>query len=144
VVPRRRGEVCLFCHGYLPSRPTGFPQIVERTHNPTGACINCHDPHDPTPPEVPGACSACHNQIVRTKSVSHHAPLPCETCHTVPAEHRSDPRRTLAGKPSDRALCAGCHDNEAESSPEIPRIDSETHGGQYLCWQCHYPHFPEG
>ncbi len=23
-------------------------------------------------------------------------------------------------------------------------IDVDTHGGRYLCWQCHYPHLPEG
>jgi hypothetical protein len=28
VIPRARGEACLYCHAYLPSRPTGFPQIT--------------------------------------------------------------------------------------------------------------------
>jgi ribosomal protein S27AE len=27
--------------------------------------------------------------------------------------------------------------------PEIPRVEMRTHGERYLCWQCHYPHFPE-
>ncbi len=26
----------------------------------------------------------------------------------------------------------------------FPRIDLDTHNSRYLCWQCHYPHFPEG
>ena len=79
-VPKKR-EACLYCHGFLPSRPTGFPQIIERLHNPTKPCASCHDPHDPTPPQTPGACSACHGLIARTKSTSHHASLECETCH---------------------------------------------------------------
>ena len=26
---------------------------------------------------------------------------------------------------------------------EAPHIDMTEHGGRYLCWQCHYPHYPE-
>ena len=26
----------------------------------------------------------------------------------------------------------------------MPRVDIVEHGGRYLCWQCHYPHDPEG
>jgi hypothetical protein len=143
-MPRKRGEACLFCHEYLPSRPTGFPQIIERTHNPLEACISCHSPHDPTPPDTPEACSACHARIARIKAVSHHASLDCETCHQVAAEHLTSPRLNPALKPTSRDLCAACHDDDAESSPAIPRIDSQTHNQRYLCWQCHYPHYPEG
>lgn len=143
VIPRERGAACLYCHEYLPSRPTGFPQIIERLHNPVKPCIECHNPHDPKPPKVPESCSACHAQIYRTKSVSHHANLPCETCHTVDARHREDPRAFLPKKPTSREFCGTCHSKEAKSPPEIPRIDLTTHGGRYLCWQCHYPHFPE-
>jgi hypothetical protein len=25
----------------------------------------------------------------------------------------------------------------------IPQVDLDTHGQPNLCWQCHYPHFPE-
>ena len=143
VIPRERGAACLYCHEYLPSRPTGFPQIIERTHNPVKPCIECHDPHDPKPPQVPASCSACHAQISRIKTVSHHANLSCETCHAVDARHRQDPRAFLPKKPTTREFCGQCHSRDAKSTPEIPRIDLQTHGGRYLCWQCHYPHFPE-
>ena len=142
-IPRERGKACLYCHAYLPSRPTGFPQIVERQHNPLEPCINCHDPHDPTPPETPGACSACHGQIARTKGVSHHGTLECTTCHNSTPEHYVNPRSARPSKPSTREFCAGCHGSGASSDPHIPRIELDSHGGRYLCWQCHYPHHPE-
>ena len=34
LVPTERG-ICLRCHIYLPSRPTGFPQVIESLHNPS-------------------------------------------------------------------------------------------------------------
>jgi ribosomal protein S27AE len=143
-IPRERGAACLYCHEYLPSRPTGFPQIIERLHNPLEPCIGCHNAHDPTPPEVPESCAACHAQIARTKAVSHHGPLPCETCHEVAPEHREEPRAFLPRKPTDRAFCGRCHARGAQSPSNIPRVDFASHGARYLCWQCHYPHFPEG
>jgi hypothetical protein len=142
-VPKGR-EACLRCHSYLAARPTGFPQIIERVHNPMEGCAGCHDPHDPTPPEVPGECSACHGLIPRTKSVSHHWSLGCETCHDTPEGHREHPRAALPQKPAERTFCGTCHAVDAASSGEIPRVDIREHGGRYLCWQCHYPHDPEG
>lgn len=141
-IPRER-EGCIPCHGYLSSRPTGFPQIVEIDHNPRLSCITCHNPHDPTPPEIPGECSACHAQISRTKAVSPHSSLECVTCHDTPQKHSENPRANLPQKPRERAFCGQCHARGAESPREIPRIDLESHGEQYLCWQCHYPHYPE-
>lgn len=143
VIPRARGEACLYCHDYLPSRPTGFPQIVERLHNPLEPCIGCHDAHDPTPPEIPESCSACHTQIARTKAVSHHGTLACETCHEVAPEHREEPRAYLPKKPTSREFCGRCHARGADAAGGIPRVDFASHGERYLCWQCHYPHFPE-
>jgi len=143
VVPRKRGEVCLYCHSYLASRPTGFPQVIERLHNPVKACIECHNPHDPTPPQTPEFCTACHAQIARTKAVSYHAPLDCQTCHEAALEHRQNPRAFLPKKPVANEFCGTCHAHGAASAPEIPRVDLATHGGTYLCWQCHYPHHPE-
>jgi len=147
--PSKRGE-CLYCHGYLPSRPTGFPQVIELLHNPTKTCKECHNPHDPTPPQVPGACSACHAQISRTKAISHHATVDCIICHETPEEHKQQPRQHLPRKPTSRDFCGKCHESNATPPPdlkltgEIPRVDTKKHGGAYLCWQCHYPHFPEG
>ena len=80
--PRERDR-CPLCHGYTPSRPTGFPQIDPATHNPGDPCIDCHEPHQPVTPNVPEQCSACHGQIARTKAVSPHAPLACVRCHLV-------------------------------------------------------------
>lgn len=151
-VPTGR-EPCLACHSYLASRPTGFPQIIEGRHNPLQACTGCHDSHDPTPPESIQECSACHNTISRSKAVSPHAPLACEVCHEAPEEHKVKPRSHLPKKPFEREFCGGCHATDA-SPPEqangvdltvydIPRINLTTHGGTFVCWQCHYQHSPE-
>ena len=142
MIPSKR-EQCTICHGYLISRPTGFPQINAEAHNPNKPCPTCHNPHDPTPPRVPGDCSACHANIARMKSLSYHATLECTTCHAAKPEHRENPRANLPGKPLERAFCGQCHAKGADSPKEIPRVDLATHGGRYLCWQCHYPHFPE-
>lgn len=144
-IPRGR-DACLYCHEYLASRPTGFPQIIEQQHNPMKPCITCHRPHDPTPPQTPGACAACHASIARTKSLSSHAALECTVCHTAAPEHMLSPRSHLPSKPATREFCGRCHAQEATGgSAEAPRIDMGTHGGgRYLCWQCHYPHDPKG
>ncbi len=142
-VPSGR-ESCLRCHEYLGARPTGFPQILETIHNPMEPCAGCHDPHEPTPPTVPGECSACHRAIASTQSVSHHWSLDCETCHLTPQKHRENPRAHLPEKPVAREFCGRCHDRAAESAATVPRVDMADHGGRYPCWQCHYPHDPEG
>jgi hypothetical protein len=140
--PRERG-FCPLCHGYNASRPSGFPQIDPVAHNPTVPCMTCHDPHAPEPPVIPGQCRACHGQIASQKAVSHHATLPCLTCHDTPEEHKVTPRAVRPGKPFARDFCGGCHAEGAASPSRIPRIDMPTHGEDYLCWQCHYPHHPE-
>ncbi len=141
--PRGRGY-CPLCHGYNPSRPTGFPQIDPVTHNPLKPCITCHDPHHPEPPHIPKECSACHGEIARTKAVSAHALLQCTQCHNVPTQHKVTPWLVRPSKPTTREFCGTCHAKDARSPKEIPRVDMETHGARYLCWQCHYPHLPEG
>ena len=144
--PRDR-KYCPLCHAYDAARPTGFPQINPTAHNPLKPCIECHNPHDPTPPRTPQACAACHAQIERTKAVSSHALLPCTTCHTVPEQHKKQPRSVLPSKPESRDFCARCHgkDTAAKDAPkQAPKIDVSTHGGSFGCWQCHYPHLPEG
>jgi hypothetical protein len=140
--PRERGY-CPLCHGYNPSRPTGFPQIDPITHNPIKPCIACHDPHQPVTPHVPESCGACHGEIHRTKAISHHALLPCVQCHETDEEHKISPRLVRPGKPRTRAVCGGCHASASDAPREIPRIDMMTHGDNTVCWQCHYPHHPE-
>ncbi|UCF36405.1 MAG: hypothetical protein JSU96_16515 [Acidobacteriota bacterium] len=139
--PRQR-DFCPVCHMYDPSRPTGFPQINPIAHNPLLPCIECHDPHDPVPPETPRSCEACHAEIARMKAVSHHVQLECKVCHEATNEHMLHPRAEKPTKPANREFCGSCH---AEDSDTVatPHIDLKTHGGRYLCWQCHYPHFPE-
>ena len=141
--PRQRGAPCALCHSYNPSRPTGFPQIDLVAHNPMKPCIGCHNPHAPEPPRTPEQCGACHGEIARTKAVSSHALLPCTRCHETEKRHRVDPISSRPSKPADRAFCGGCHAKEADSPKEIPRVDMAAHGNGYVCWQCHYPHFPE-
>jgi ribosomal protein S27AE len=92
---------------------------------------------------VPSTCAACHGQIFRVKEISHHSTLECETCHAAPPKHSENPRLFLPKKPTTREFCGKCHARDATGAPEIPRIDLATHGGRYVCWQCHYPHFPE-
>lgn len=141
-VPRGR-EHCILCHEYNPSRPTGFPQINPVMHNPVKPCVSCHNPHAPDPPRVPGDCSACHTGIARTKALSPHALLECIECHVTPDEHLSHPRTYHPGKPFNRDDCGKCHDKKAESDRFIPRIELVSHGEGYLCWECHFPHYPE-
>jgi hypothetical protein len=107
-------------------------------------CISCHDPHDPVPPETPRECSACHAAIARTKAVSHHVYLPCTRCHDTPEDHRVSPREFRPARPMNREFCGGCHAGDAPDAEGIRRIEMATHGGNYVCWQCHYPHMPEG
>jgi DnaJ-class molecular chaperone len=140
-LPRLR-EFCVRCHAYNPSRPTGFPQINPAAHNPLKPCISCHDPHDPKPPSIPHECAACHAEIARTKSVSPHVLLECTTCHSVPGGHKVTPRAVMASIPSTREFCARCHGLDA-TMKETPKVDLDTHGEKYLCWDCHYPHMPE-
>lgn len=140
--PRDR-KFCPVCHAYDAARPTGFPQINPTAHNPLKPCITCHSPHDPVPPEVPHECSACHAQIARTKALSSHALLECTTCHTASQQHKVAPRSALPTKPQTREFCGQCHASGA-TNPDAPSVDLATHGGAYLCWQCHYPHQPEG
>ena len=140
--PRERGY-CPLCHEYLPSRPTGFPQIISASHNPMEACISCHEPHDPVPPETPRDCDACHGEIANTKALSRHVNIDCVRCHVTPEEHKLRPREVRPGMPMKREFCGECHDGEADSEPGIPRIDLATHEERYVCWQCHYPHLPE-
>lgn len=140
--PRQRAA-CPLCHEYLPSRPTGFPQILSASHNPMNPCITCHEPHEPEPPETPKECAACHAEIARTKMVSHHVYVPCIHCHITPEEHKLHPRDILPSKPKSREFCGKCHDENADSAAGIPRIDLSSHETRYVCWQCHYPHLPE-
>ncbi len=141
-VPRGRGY-CPLCHEYLPSRPTGFPQVVSASHNPIHPCIKCHAPHDPTPPETPQECAACHATIARTKSVSHHAYVDCVQCHETADEHKISPRMSIPTKPASRDFCGSCHGRGVDTPPGIPTVNMVDHGGSYVCWQCHYPHLPQ-
>jgi hypothetical protein len=140
--PRDRG-MCPLCHGYDPSRPTGFPQIDPATHNPLQPCFSCHNPHAPEPPRAPEECGACHGEIARTKAVSPHALLACTTCHQADKQHKITPAMSRPAIPNSRAFCGQCHAPEAASPKNVRRVDMTTHGGRYVCWQCHYPHHPE-
>lgn len=140
--PRQRGY-CPLCHGYDPSRPTGFPQIDPITHNPVQPCITCHNPHAPVPPRIPQECGACHGEIAKTKGFSKHALVSCTECHTVREAHKVTPVMSKPTKPETRESCGKCHGLDAKGSPEIVRVDMATHWNRYVCWQCHYSHFPE-
>ncbi len=141
-IPRQR-KFCVLCHAYDPARPTGFPQIDPATHNTAQTCLTCHNPHAPEPPRPPDSCGACHGMIARTHGVSSHAGIACMTCHETPKEHRIQPHLTRPSKPARREFCGQCHAPDAKSSKDIPRVDLASHYERQVCWQCHYPHFPE-
>lgn len=140
--PRGRG-FCPTCHGYNPSRPTGFPQIIPERHNPGKPCMSCHNPHNPLLPHTPAECDACHRDIASVKMLSHHASLECTQCHKVDKGHKTSPEFAKAHKPTDNSTCAHCHANGSTANQYAPKIDIDAHAGRYYCWDCHYPHYPE-
>jgi hypothetical protein len=139
----RTRTLCLLCHEYLPTRPTGFPQVISDSHNPTQPCISCHRPHEPKPPQPLKKCEACHAKIQRVLTLSNHSNLDCTSCHETPAQHYTQPREYPPKSMQNRQVCLRCHDKTNTGPREISRIDGATHGEKYLCWQCHYPHMPE-
>jgi hypothetical protein len=142
--PRDR-EFCLACHAYDASRPNGFPQVDPQQHRPRKRCVACHDPHDPVPPETPTECTGCHGRIEHTKALSTHALLACADCHTVDEQHMVDPRSAPPTKPLNRESCGQCHAiDSTDAAASRARVDLDSHGGTYVCWDCHYAHLPEG
>jgi hypothetical protein len=140
--PRDRGH-CPVCHGYNPSRPTGFAQIDEETHNVGFNCINCHDPHQPVPMWIPMECAACHGEIAQTLALSLHGTMTCTDCHTEAGDaHKDTPNDVPAGKPETREECGRCHAEGADAAGVLTRVDMATHIDITPCWQCHYPHSP--
>lgn len=142
IVPKER-EFCIRCHDYNPSRPKGFPQIDAQTHNPAKPCQECHHAHSPTLPHSPGECSACHSQVAKVLDESHHQFMSCTDCHSVTEQHKMNPKEFVPALPQSRDLCGTCHAEGAETEVDAPRVDMSNHGGEYVCWQCHFPHFPE-
>ena len=143
-LPRER-EKCLACHAYDSSRPNGFPQVDPQEHRPRKKCVSCHDAHDPVPPEAPSDCTGCHGRIERTKALSTHALIPCTSCHAVAEQHMVEPRLALPTKPGNREVCGRCH-AAGSTDPEASKavVDMGSHGGTWVCWECHYAHLPEG
>jgi hypothetical protein len=142
--PRER-EFCLRCHSYDASRPNGFPQVDPQEHNPRKKCLSCHEAHDPVPPKTPQDCGGCHGRIARIKALSTHALVECSSCHTVDERHMTEPRLALPTKPGSREVCGACHAaGSTDPGASKMTVDLATHGGTYLCWQCHYAHLPEG
>jgi len=42
-------------------------------------------------------------------------------------------------------MCGRCHvagSEDPQASSAV--VDIASHGGTYVCWECHYPHLPEG
>jgi hypothetical protein len=146
VPPKHRDrEFCLGCHGFVASRPNGFPQVDGQKHKPGKRCVSCHDPHDPKPDEALQDCGGCHGLIARTKALSTHAQLACTECHQAPEQHMVEPRSAYPTKPQGREACARCHDKAStDPAASSSRVDFGSHGRTYVCWECHYAHLPEG
>ena len=142
--PRER-EDCLVCHAFDSSRPNGFPQVDPQEHKPRKRCTMCHDSHDPAPPRPTKKCSRCHGRIERTKALSSHALIPCSDCHVVEEQHMVAPETALPTKPGSREMCGRCHvSGSVDPAASKAVVDIESHGGTYVCWECHYAHLPEG
>lgn len=137
-------QLCVVCHAYDPSRPTGFPEIDPVEHNALKACTKCHQAHAPVPPTVPEQCRACHGQIDRAKGMSQHAGMACTNCHLAPQQHKVTPRAVAATKPSSVAVCVRCHAQpDATLAGDASQIPVDTHYRRNMCWDCHYPHNPK-
>lgn len=142
----REREFCLACHGFVSSRPNGFPQVDGEKHKAGKRCVACHDPHDPTPTDPPKDCGGCHGRIARIKDASTHSQIACADCHQVAPQHATDPRSALPSKPQKREACAQCHDSASKdpAAASVKRVDFKMHGRTFACWECHYAHLPEG
>ena len=90
----------------------------------------------------------------RAQPVTHRSPEPSRSPTTFNCPARPVmrpcpsifriPRSFLPKRPTTREFCGGCHGTIADAAPSAPQVDIAAHGDRYLCWQCHYPHFPEG
>ncbi len=146
-IAQRWPRIAIVAHGGL--APDEFPAILragEAVLNPQAtsivgaAAIRAWNRGQPVPVE---ACEACHAEIARTKSASHHVSLACTTCHGTQSNHALDPEHIRPDKPRTRNFCGQCHAEDAMGPAAAPKVDIATHGEDYLCWQCHYPHYPE-
>ncbi len=98
-------------------------------------CTSCHNPHGTVTPSLlrenslNDTCYRCHTEK-RGPFLWTHPPVQesCANCHNP---HGSNHESMLII--ANPRLCQQC-----------PKVDVSTHGGSYLCWQCHYPHLPEG
>ena len=66
--------------------------------------------------------------------------------HGVPRGPRGpqdSPRDATPTRPTTRAFCGQCHAGTPPPGLHAPQIDLAAHNPEYLCWQCHYPHYPE-
>ena len=138
-------DFCLACHAYDRTRPNGFPQIDPQEHNARKQCVRCHEPHNPAADEPPKECGGCHGRIERTKALSTHVSLQCAECHKVDGQHLLQPRSALPTKPVNREACGRCHAAGATGAGLAKTsVELAKHGGNYVCWECHYAHLPEG
>ena len=145
--PKHRDrEFCLGCHGFVASRPNGFPQVDGQKHKPGKRCVSCHDPHDPVPPEdadglrrLPRTHRA-HQGAVDARAARLHRVPP-----VVAEQHMTEPRSAYPTKPRERDVCAAATTRARRMPPRrSSRVDFGSHGRTYVCWECHYAHLPEG
>ena len=118
-VPRERGA-CLYCHDYLPSRPTGFPQIIEKLHNPMKPCPPATTRTTPRRPTCPEPARRVTGSIEATSRRTHWSARRATRGRSA-AQARA--RVRLCQKPTDREFCGSCHAQNAPSAKEIRRID---------------------
>lgn len=145
-IPQGRAS-CLLCHEYLSSRPTGFPQVDSRSHNPQTPCATCHKGHDPLPlgntsqdagqPDTMNAAQAGPSTSqVKQEATGFKAQPPsvvgkCKMCHSKVAG-------TLAGSPHKQVACAECH-QVSEQHFQAPRanLPKLKNASRDLCGSCH-------
>ncbi len=141
--PRDR-KFCPVCHAYDASRPTGFPQINPTVHNPAQALHRVPQSARPgAAPDAPGLLGLPRADRADEGRVE---PRACSRARHATGSPSSTRRRRgprCRPSPTTREFCAKCHGQDSPQK-EPPKVDVSTHGGSYLCWQCHYPHLPEG
>ena len=163
---------CETCHGPSAehaSSPTGVGQTRYRPANGSFAClprlrpvaaqrVPADRPGDPQPaqgvhelpqsarPEAPDDAEGVLGVPRRDRPHEgglHHVLLECTACHEAPSSTRLH-RGALPTKPRPASSAGSATARTRRKLRRTPRRSTwPTHGGKYVCWQCHYPHLPE-
>ena len=130
---------CTSCHN-----PHGSEQkalIRSNAHKVFLSCARCHKAEGSNPQALlatgPDLCFRCHaekKKALEAKGAHPAAQQDCVVCHTP---HASDDRGL--GKPNERAICLGCHDDMRKTLADGISIHP-VKANKGRCSSCHEPH----